>query len=272
MSRYWIAGLLLGAVAGASVAFLSTPIYRASVTVIPVSAQETGGALARIAGQFGGLAGLAGIGLPTGDVRNEAVALLKSQAFAEQMIVDEAMMAALFPEKWDAETGDWRAMAPRDVPTLWDAWLLFDKKMRSVIEDRERGLVTVRMEFSDRELAAHWANTIVERINRQMREQKLADIDRSLDYLRVELAQADLVELRQAIAKVMEAQVNERMIAYTRADYAFRVLDPARAPDPDRPVFPNKALIIVISTVAGALLGLFAGMLTIYVSSRRRKS
>jgi uncharacterized protein involved in exopolysaccharide biosynthesis len=54
------------------------------------------------------------------------------------------------------------------------------------------------------------------------------------------------------------------MLASVREDYAFKVLDLATEPDFDKPVRPNKPLIVLAGCILGALL---AG---IYVSMRPR--
>jgi uncharacterized protein involved in exopolysaccharide biosynthesis len=267
--RFWLGGVLAGLAVAACVAFLSKPVYRASTTVVPVSAAEAGGALAKLAGQFGGLASIAGINMNGSQDRDESVALLKSRSFAERFILDEDLLPILFADKWDPSSNSWRETRPDKVPTLWDAWLKFDRKIRTLIEDRDRGLVTLRIEWVDPEVAARWANVLIERANSELRTRKLAEIDRNLGYLQKELDRATLVELRQAIAKVMESQINERMIASSREEYAFRALDPARAPDLDRPEFPKKALLIVLGAVAGGLIGFALGLLRVYMQRAR---
>jgi uncharacterized protein involved in exopolysaccharide biosynthesis len=268
MWPFWLGGAILGGLVAGIVGFSVRPVYRASTVVVPVSPQDSGGTLARLAGQFGGLASLAGLGGMQSDGRDEAIAVLKSQAFAEQFIVDEKLLPLLFADRWDAAGQSWKVEDPSKVPSLWDAWLVFDRRIRTVIEDKDRGLVTVRVEWHDPEAAARWANLLVERANVQLRERKLAEIEANLAYLQRELASAQLVELRMAISKVLESQVSERMIASGRADYAFRSLDPARAPDADRPESPKKALWIVLGTVAGALLGFAFGTLRAYIRRR----
>ena len=47
----------------------------------------------------------------------------------------------------------WRDTDPDQVPTEWDAWEAFDREVREVIEDRDRGLVSVQIELPDREQA-----------------------------------------------------------------------------------------------------------------------
>jgi uncharacterized protein involved in exopolysaccharide biosynthesis len=266
---YWLGGALIGCVVAGTAAFSVRPVYRAATIVVPVSLQDSGGTLARLAGQFGGLASLAGLSGMQSDGRDEAIAVLKSQSFSEKFIVDENLLPVLFAGKWDSVKGSWKVRDSGKVPTLWDAWVLFDKRIRTVIEDKDRGLVTVRIDWHDPREAARWANLLVDRANQQVRERKLAEIDANLDYLKGELAKVQLVELRQAIGKVMESQVSERMIASGREEYAFRRLDPARAPDLDRPQSPQKALWIVLGTAGGTLLGFALGTLRAYARQRR---
>jgi uncharacterized protein involved in exopolysaccharide biosynthesis len=45
------------------------------------------------------------------------------------------------------------------------------------------------------------------------------------------------------------------MLATVRRDYAFRVLDTARAPDLNAYVRPQRILLIALGLVLGALLG-----------------
>jgi uncharacterized protein involved in exopolysaccharide biosynthesis len=267
--RFWLGGAAVGLALAVAIIVFVRPTYRASVTVAPVTADAQAGSLSKLLGQFGGLAGLAGISVPVSSNRNEAVAVLKSQTFTEKFIQDDNLLPILFADDWDADNSRWKETDPDDIPTVWDGWLLFDKKIRAVQEDPDRGLVTVIVEWRDRQLAAKWANEIVARANQQLRERKLTEIEASLEFLRGELAKTELVELRTAIAKVMEAQVSERMMANVREEYAFRVLDPARSPDADRPIWPKKWLLLILSPVAGALLGFLTGTVMIYGKSQQ---
>lgn len=259
---YWLAGALVGVAAGLAAGLLMTPVYRASVTVMPVSeTRQATGALPGLLARFGG-----GGALSLGDdgSREEALAVLRSRQFTAAFIADEALLTVLFADRWDAAAGRWREADPARIPSEWDAWQYFDREIRTVREDRDRGLVTIDIEWRDPAEAARWANLLVARVNDELRTRKLEQLARSLALLRDELERADLVELRQAIASVIQAQVNERMLASTRRDFAFRVIDPAQPPDADAPLAPKPALYAALGLSAGALLGLFAGLVRRY--------
>jgi uncharacterized protein involved in exopolysaccharide biosynthesis len=164
------------------------------------------------------------------------------------------MMPLFFPQQWDAKAGSWRSGDTEDRPTMQDAVELFDKKVINVVEDRDRGLISVTVEWRDRELAAKWANLMIARVNEQLRARRLVELDKSVSYLNHEIDKTSVVELRASLFKLVEGQINERMVASVRDEYAFQVIDPAVAPDADRYVRPRKALMAAIGFMLGLLV------------------
>jgi hypothetical protein len=95
-----------------------------------------------------------------------------------------------------------------------------------------------------------------------MRARAIAKSEASLGFLQKELAATAVVDTRAAINRLIESQVNQRMLANVTMQYAFRVVDPALPADRDDPVRPKKLLM----TAAGVFVGLVFGMLlTIFV-------
>lgn len=264
--RFVVAGALLCCFVGVGIALLMPRVYRAEVVAVTTE-NGSSNPLSRIAGQFGGLAALGGVNLPSETNRNETLALLRSKEFATRIIEEEGLMPVLFARRWNAATHQWRATNPADVPTLSDAWELFDKRIRTVIDDRDRGLVTLRIELHDRKLAADLANKMVAELNEALRQRKLHELDDSIRYLQQESVKTTLLPLRDVMASVMETQVSERMLATARKDYALRVVDPATISDARRYVQPKPLLVGALGFVLGAMLG-FATWLT--RSYRRR--
>lgn len=100
-------------------ALLADPIYRSEVLLAPVSEQEQRG-LAALAGQFGGLATLAGINIGVETETTEAIAILHSRSFTTSFIEDEKLMPILFSNKWDGENNRWNVRNAEDIPTNSD--------------------------------------------------------------------------------------------------------------------------------------------------------
>jgi uncharacterized protein involved in exopolysaccharide biosynthesis len=251
--RKWLVAACVVVFAGlaAAAAFTMTPMYRAQVVVIPVKADDGRAALSSMVGQLGGLASLAGVSLGGGGNKDEYIRFLRSSDFTARFIEDEKLLPVLFAKRWDAERGQWNVEDPADVPTVADGVRLFDDGMRNVSEEKVSGIVTLTLVWSDREQVAKWANLLIERANRDLRKRAIAEAQASTDYLNAELAKTSVLELRQAIYRLLENQIKTVMLANVRDQYAFRVIDPASAPDPDDTVRPKRLAMILLGMVFG---------------------
>lgn len=267
--RMLLAGGLAGIIVGLAIWGLSTPIYRAEVILAPAM-DDTGGMLGSLMADYGALASLAGINVSAPqDGRQESLAVLRSRALAEAFINEQELMKVFFVEDWDNSSGRWMDPDPDEHPSMWDAFELFDEDIRSVSEDRRTGLITLSMEWSDPEVVARWANLFVSRANEQIRQRTIEEASRTIDYLRRELAKSDLVEVRQAISKILEGQVKTVAIARVREQYAFRVVDQAVPADRDRPVRPRLALTAAVGLLVGLAVTAIAVMLRHRAGVRR---
>ena len=87
--------------------------------------------MGNFASQLGGLAALAGVKVPGGGDRSEAVAVLKSQEVAAGFIAKHQLLPELYPSKWDAAAKKWKSKEPR-LPL---AIKKFSQSMRDIVED-----------------------------------------------------------------------------------------------------------------------------------------
>lgn len=272
--RKWLvlgAALLLGAASYAA-SYLVTPVYRAELVASVVSSQPESSRLSSLVGQFGGLAALAGVQVPESKSEEEAVAVLRSRAFTEDFIRRHGLMQKLFAGIWDADAGAWLVDDPEDAPSLEDAWVVFDQGVRRVSKDPETGLLTVLVDWTDPGLAAQWANQLVADVNDALRRRAVDEAERSIAYLNRELERTGIVEVRQAIYSLLEHEIQKIMLANVRDQYAFKVIDPAQAPEEDRYVEPNRMLLAVAGLVLGGFAGTAVALLLEFAPLRRRRA
>lgn len=268
--RRWVLGAtVLSTAVFIVVAFMMTPIYRAQTVLVP--AQHEGGSMGSIGaalGQLGGLASLAGVNLGgSGAQVEEALAVLRSREFTERFIQDHDMMPILFVKRWDAQSKQWRS--DKKVPSLSDANRYFQKKVRTIAQDKKTGLVTVGIEWSDPELAAQWANDLVRRLNSEMRQRAIVSSDASLQYLQKELSATTAIDTRAAINRLIETQINHRMFANVTEEYSFRIVDRALPPDRDDKIRPNKAILAGGGLVLGLIIGAAIALIKAAVAARQ---
>ena len=256
--RAWI-GMCMVVVTAlfAAMAFLMTPVYRASVVFISASSGQgnLAGPLGSLLDSVGGLATQAGINLSGGDSAvEESIAVLKSRQLTMSFINENNLMPKLYANKWDSATHAWKVPLDKQ-PTQARAYKYFDNRIRTVTRDKKTGLTTLQIDWSDRNEAASWANDLMRRVNSEMRVRATAKADASLVFLQKELDSTIEIGARDAINRLIENQVKQRMLANVTPDYAFRVVDKAMAPDNDDPIRPRKFALLFAGPLAGLALG-----------------
>jgi len=260
-----VAFLLLGVAIAATIAWTMTPVYRASVLVVPAGTDEGagGGALSRLAGQIAPLAGLVAGGGANGLEGKEVwIATLKSRSVADQFIKGHDLLPVLFPDRWDADARRWKVRGSESLaPTMDEAYEVFSDDVLSVSEDRRTGLVTVAIEATDPNSAAIWANDLVSEVNEVIRSRAIAEAQQSLTYLEREIERTKVAELQKVLYGMIESRIAKSMLANVRKEYAFAVVDPAVASDPANYVRPRRAVYAVVGALLGSFVGLIAGLL-----------
>ncbi len=260
--RRWIlVSVLLFSAGFAAAAFLMIPTYRATTVLAPAYAGSGSmGSMSPAIGQLGAWASLAGINLGSADAQaEESLAVLRSREFTEAFIRDEGLMPELFRKRWDQNTQQWKGKPP-GWPTLAQASKYFNKHVRTVSRDKLTGLITLQIEWRDPVTATTWVNTLVKRLNAEMRSRAIASTNASVGYLERELAKTSEVETRQAINRLMEGQINRRMLANVTEEFAFRVVDRALPPDRKDTATPSKALLLAVGPVLGLMFGAIAAL------------
>jgi uncharacterized protein involved in exopolysaccharide biosynthesis len=254
-----LATTLLGFLATAIAALLMTPVYRAEVVLAPVTESEDRTRLLGPLGELSGIAALAGADLQRGGRKNEAIAVLQSRLLTEKFIKDEKLLPVLFGDRWVGDDSKADGAASADAPTLSEAYELFDEKIRRVYEDRKTGMVVLAVEWEDPLLAASWANNLVQRANATMRQRSTEESRNAIRYLEEQLKATSAMELQQVLHRLIESEMKEIILANVNEAFAFRVIDPAAAPDkPFRPaVVLMMTLGVALGLVAGVILALF---------------
>lgn len=258
--RHWgivvASGLIFG-FAALAYGVLADRQYRAVTTLLPVERDNANGMLSSIATQLGGLAALAGATGGDAD-RVEALEVLKSRALARKFIDEHGLVPILYADRWSAETQRW-VVAESEVPTLIRAEGQFRSRIVRVSEDLSSGLITIAVTWTNPQQAAEWANGLVRLANDELRTQAITRAQANLDYLERELNKVAILEVRQSIYELMQAQIRTAMVANVGDEFAFKVVD--QATPPEQPSSPRVAILLGISIV----LGLFVGVLVSFV-------
>lgn len=234
-----------------TVSFMMTPVYRAEAVVIEVDSSHRGGdTAAALLGQFAGLASLANVDLYT---PSTARTTLQSRSLAEEFISRNNLLPLLFEDEWDDKARMWKVdlEAP---PSLPEGALEFMEEAFQVATNAEAGTINVIVEWSDPQLAARWANGIVTLANEMLRDRDIAEAQRNIGYLNKQISETSVVELQRVLYGLLQTEQKTVMLANSRDEYSFKVIDPAIAPI--EAVRPARLVMAAVGIFVGGFLGL----------------
>jgi uncharacterized protein involved in exopolysaccharide biosynthesis len=146
--------------------------------------------------------------------------VLQSQTLLEKYIRDQRLLPVLYPKS-----------NPRKPPTYWQATQYFSKRILAVLFDTKSGLVTLNITWKDPLQAQKWANDLVQLTNDYLRRRAIEQSDRNITYLSAEAEKATAVQARSWIYAMIGAEIKRGTLARGNEEYAFKVLDPALAPE-----------------------------------------
>ncbi|MBL4823573.1 MAG: LPS O-antigen length regulator [Colwellia sp.] len=257
----------------ASIAFaLSKPnVYKASAILAPASAKGGAGGLSALAGQFGGLASMAGINLGGGGSDKTALSLeiLKSRSFIENYIAKHELLVPLMAgENWDIATdtlildselydsvnNKWirEVKAPKKAePSSWEAYTEFSELL-SVSQDKTTSMVTIGIEYFSPTMAQQWLTWLISDVNDFMRDQDQKEAQDSIDYLTKQLENIQVTTMETVFYQLIEEQTKNMMLTKVKAEYVLKTIDPPQVPD--EKAGPKRALMVVLGTMLGGIL------------------
>ena len=267
-----ISAVTLIAAAISMVVALSQPnIYTASALLAP--AESSGGGLSGLMKQYGGLASLAGVSLPGGEEGSRAqlgMELMKSRAFIGNFVERHDILPELMAvESWEQASGDvifdtqiydaatktWvRDVDPPRLPqpSPQEAHKAFIEIL-GISEDKQTGYVSVSIEHQSPVIAAQWVSWLVHDVNAAVKAQDVDEATKSIEYLKQQAAKTSLADLQTMFFELIQSQTETVMLAQVRPEYVFKTIDPAVVPEEKSK--PSRALICVLGTLLGGMLG-----------------
>ena len=227
--------------------------------------------------QYSALAGIAGVSIPTETTQGAiGVEVLKSRILTEKFINKYDLLVPLFASKhWNESTGElvlneniydpklkkWtrKISPPFDlIPSSYEAYELWIEDIFSYNYDEQTGFITVTIKHHSPILAQRWAELLVKELNNYMRKVAVDEAKLAIEYLEKEVSETQSEELKLLFYKLIQSKIEKNMLAYSRDEYLFRVIDPAFIPEEHSS--PNRLIIILI----GAILGIIFGIMFIF--------
>jgi uncharacterized protein involved in exopolysaccharide biosynthesis len=227
-------------------------IFKAETLLAPV--QEENAANNPSLGQLGGFAAMAGVSMPSDSTVQRVLATLRSRDFVKKYISKRNLLPMLFDDLWDEEKKAWKLGPDEVAPTVESGFSVLRDSIE-VVEDKTTGLISVSVFWTDPNLAAEWANDLVDQLNEQMRAQAIEDSKNRMVYLEQELAKTSLQDMRRVLYNLLESENQKAMLANVNVDFALEVIDPAVVPSIRQS--PNRKSFVIMGMAGGFFLSVF---------------
>lgn len=247
--------------------------YKSTVLLAPASSSSSS-SLGKLAGQFGGLASLAGINLGGGGAEDKsiiAMEIVKTWGFLESFIKDNQIEVEVFaaegwtrtsnqlvidPDLYDVVNKKWvRNFNPSKGQKIEpSSWELFEKvKNRiNISQDKTSGLISLSVEYYSPEIAKQWTDKLVKAINTHVQKQDREEATKSIDYLNEKINETNIADMQSVFYQLIEEQTKTLMLAEVSEEYVFKTLSPAKVAEEKSK--PKRALIAILGFLMGGLL------------------
>lgn len=244
--------------------------YKAEAVLLPTE-EAQGGGINSLSSQLGGLATLAGLNLNSSGTNMPAKAMevLYSRKFITHMNEKYDLTVAIMAvQSWDIESNTFSYRESdydpesktwiRDVsapfkpePSNWEFYKQFISQLE-ITKDNSSGAYTLSFIHQSPFVAKEIVDNLILELNEELKATDIKETQKSIDYLQQQIEKSTLTSMEQVFYNLIEEQYKTIMLAETRDDYVFKVIDPAIVPE-DRHS-PKRALICILITFLGFIV------------------
>ena len=252
-----IMALCLGIAGGVS--FTMPKMFNASATLIVsdhyVATAQTDGLSA--------ISQLAGIGVGSSSHKvTYAIEVLKSKEFLLGFIDQNNLAPMLLAgQNWDSEHNEWEFNDDvYDVAA--ESWLI-DRVPKMDLYNKFRDNLSIEFSSDTGVLILSYksmspfdssdlVNKMISGLNDRLRSLDIADSEKNISYLVRQLETVSNTDMQVLLYGLIETETQRKMLANTREDFAFKVIDKAMLPE--QKYSPNRSVICLLGLGVGVVL------------------
>jgi len=247
--------------------------YKSTALLAPASSSSSS-QLGKLAGQFGGLASLAGINLGGGGAEDKslvAMEIIKTWGFLENFIEDNNIQVEVFaaegwnrtnntlvidPELYDSLNKKWvrdsdESKGQTSEPSSWDLYKRLKDRI-DISQDKTSGLVSLSVEYYSPAIAKKWTDKLVKAINAHIQKQDREEATKSIEYLNAKIKETNIADMQSVFYQLIEEQTKTLMLAEVSEEYVFKTLSEAKVAE--EKAKPKRALIAILGFMLGGML------------------
>ena len=245
---------------------LSLPnIYQSKALLSPVGEDNINNTFQN----YAGLASLAGINIsPQGKDKNTLRALEKVNSFSffKENILPKIFLPDLVAvDSWNANENiieyddnlynqnldKW--IAKSEIPSEQESFKVF-KEILNVTKDINTGFVTISVRHKSPIVSMEWTELVVKELNYFFRSKDKLEAEAAMIYLNNQIARTNFVEVKQAIAQVLQQKTQQLALIEVTDFYIFEYIDPPKVEEEKDE--PSRSLISILGLILGTIFGI----------------
>ena len=193
------------------------------------------------------------------------LAILISRNFLLKFIEEQNIAKNLFEEDWNSKKSDWTKTPPSENS--------LHRKLKKAIEvERElaTGIIKVSFTWHDKQFASDNLNKLIDQLNNHIRLNAVEEYRDQLNFIEDQIKKTNLNQVRSVLFNIVENLSSSIMIAETRMQYAFKVID--YSSPPEFRFFPQRTNLVILWTFIGFFLSCVLTLLVNILKKTRRQN
>lgn len=244
-------------------------IYLSEAKLVVANDDQSMNNLSRMTSQLGGLASLAGLNVQSeNDESAIALEVLESRQFILELVNELDIAPSIFASTgWNKDTrkvefdsslydenkdmwlieGEAGTRRPFNFEIIDSFKGLFSKDFES-----DGGFLSLSFKHHSPEFAKFLLEQTIVKINSVMRDRALTESEARIDYLNEQIKKTDVATVKTIFFQLVESELQKKMLAETRPEYVFKVIDPPYFPE--EKTSPKRAVISLLFAFLGLML------------------
>ncbi len=281
----FITGLI--SIAGIIYSLLLPNIYESKALLAPV---EEDSSISAALGNYGGLAALAGISLPTVTKDSnsvKAIEMMGSLSFFENNFLPKIFLPDLMAiDSWDHKSNtmiydedtfdissnSWVrefSYPEKLIPSAQESFEKFEEEHFKLIEDKTTGFVTLSVKHNSPFIAQKWVEIVVQEINTFYRQKDKTQGEETVAYLYEQMMKTTLSEIKEVTAELLQREIQKLSLVEVNENYVFEYIYPPSVME--KKSEPLRILIVIIFLVLGIMLSVTIVLLKHYFFTDQKK-
>ena len=264
---------------GVIISLLLPNIYESKALLAPVS--QSSGIPAALQ-SYSGLAGLAGIRLPSGgDNSNstQAIQKLSTLSFFENNILPKIFLPDLMAlESWDSQTNTlnydvsiynlnsntWvrKPDSKNKIPSAQESFSAF-AGILTLSTEIKTGFITITIKHQSPFVAKEWVDLLINEVNNFYRQKDKSESEKAISYLNKQIAITSLSEVKSVISELLKEETKNLALIEANNFYVFDFIDPPAVME--KKSEPQRSRISIVIALLGGMLSVLIVLTKYYL-------